>query len=194
MARQGHGYITSKMIRIIKPDLGDVVIDVAKNGQEIGEIVFTGNICSKGYHKDPEATAKLFAGGVLHSGDLAVWHEDGSIQILDRAKDIIISGGENISSVSLEGIMVRHPDILEVGVVGVADSHFGERPKAYITVQKGSSVDEKEIIRWCKQDSGMAGFMVPREVEIVKELPKTETGKIKKNVLREWAKGNTAAR
>ncbi|RPA72787.1 acetyl-CoA synthetase-like protein [Ascobolus immersus RN42] len=194
MARQGHGFIASKMVRVIKPDLGDTVIDVKKNGQEIGEIVFTGNICSKGYHKDPEATAKLFAGGVLHSGDLAVWHEDGAIQILDRAKDIIISGGENISSVSLEGIMVRHPDILEVGVVGVADSHFGERPKAYVTVQEGASVDEKEIIRWCKQDSGMAGFMVPREVEFVKELPKTETGKIKKNVLREWARGNTEAR
>jgi acyl-CoA synthetase (AMP-forming)/AMP-acid ligase II len=99
MARQGHGFITSLPIRVIKPEQPDhVLIDVAKDGKEIGEIVFLGNICAKGYYKDPEATKKLFAGGVLHSGDLAVWHPDGSAQILDRAKDIIISGKDSFTN------------------------------------------------------------------------------------------------
>lgn len=189
MARQGHGFITSLPIRIIKPDQPQgVLIDVAKDGKEIGEIVFLGNICAKEYYKDPEATRQLFAGGVLHSGDLAVWHPDGSAQILDRAKDIIISGGENISSVALESMLVEHPDVLEAGVVSVPDSHWGERPKAYITVKEGKAVTGDEIISWAKHQSDISRFMVPREVEVVDELPKTSTGKIKKNVLREWAK------
>ncbi|RMJ11884.1 hypothetical protein CDV36_008462 [Fusarium kuroshium] len=189
MARQGHGFITSLPIRIIKPDQPQgVLIDVAKDGKEIGEIVFLGNICAKEYYKDPEATRQLFAGGVLHSGDLAVWHPDGSAQILDRAKDIIISGGENISSVALESMLVEHPDLLEAGVVAVPDSHWGERPKAYVTVKEGKAVKGDEIISWAKHQSDISKFMVPREVEVVNELPKTSTGKIKKNVLREWAK------
>ncbi|KAJ4198107.1 hypothetical protein NW767_007358 [Fusarium falciforme] len=189
MARQGHGFITSLPIRIIKPDQPQgVLIDVAKDGKEIGEIVFLGNICGKEYYKDPEATRQLFAGGVLHSGDLAVWHPDGSAQILDRAKDIIISGGENISSVALESMLVEHPDVLEAGVVAVPDSHWGERPKAYVTVKEGKAVTGDEIISWAKHQSDISRFMVPREVEVVNELPKTSTGKIKKNVLREWAK------
>ncbi|KAI1144385.1 AMP-binding enzyme [Hypoxylon sp. FL0543] len=189
MARQGHGFITSLPIRIIKPDQPEgVLIDVAKDGKEIGEIVFFGNICCKGYYKDPEATRKLFAGGALHSGDLAVWHPDGSAQIQDRAKDIIISGGENISSVALEAMLVQHPDVLEAGVVAVPDSHWGERPKAYLTVQEGKTLDPQEMINWCRNQSAISKFMIPREVEIVRELPKTSTGKIQKNVLREWAK------
>ncbi|KAM6526945.1 hypothetical protein FSOLCH5_003024 [Fusarium solani] len=189
MARQGHGFITSLPIRIIKPDQPQgVLIDVAKDGKEIGEIVFLGNICAKEYYKDPEATRQLLAGGVLHSGDLAVWHPDGSAQILDRAKDIIISGGENISSVALESMLVEHPDVLEAGVVAVPDSHWGERPKAYVTVKEGKAVTGDEIISWAKHQSDISRFMVPREVEVVNELPKTSTGKIKKNVLREWAK------
>ncbi|KAK4163428.1 acetate/butyrate--CoA ligase AAE7, peroxisomal [Cladorrhinum sp. PSN259] len=194
MARQGHGFLTSLPVRVIKPELPEgVLIDVAKDGKEIGEIVFAGNICCKGYYKDPEATRKLFAGGVLHSGDLAVWHPDGSIQIQDRAKDIIISGGENISSVALESMLVEHPDVLEAGVVAVPDSHWGERPKAYLTVKEGKTVKGEEVIDWAKHQSSISKFMVPREVEIVKELPKTSTGKIKKNVLREWAKKGTPA-
>ena len=189
MARQGHGFITSLPIRIIKPDQPEgVLIDVEKNGKEIGEIVFFGNICAKEYYKDPEATKKLFAGGALHSGDLAVWHPDGSAQIMDRAKDIIISGGENISSVALEGMLVQHPDLLEAGVVAVPDSHWGERPKAYVTAKEGKELSGEEVIAWAKDQSDISRFMVPREVEVVKELPKTSTGKIKKNVLREWAK------
>ncbi|RBR05042.1 hypothetical protein FVER53590_05301 [Fusarium verticillioides] len=189
MSRQGHGFITSQPIRVIKPDQPQgVLLDVARDGNEVGEIVFTGNICAKGYYKDPEATRQLFAGGVLHSGDLAVWHPDGSAQIQDRAKDIIISGGENISSVALESMLAQHPDILEAGAVAVPDSHWGERPKVYITVKDGKTVKGEEVISWAKHQSDISKFMVPREVEVVDELPKTSTGKIKKNVLREWAK------
>ncbi|OIW33967.1 AMP-binding domain protein [Coniochaeta ligniaria NRRL 30616] len=190
MARQGHGFITSLPVRVCKPELAEQgrLVDVARDGKEIGEIMFLGNICAKEYYKDPEATRKLFAGGAMHSGDLAVWHADGSIQIQDRAKDIIISGGENISSVALESMLVEHPDVLEAGVVAVADSHWGERPKAYITVKEGKQMDGQSLIDWAKHQSSISKFMVPREVEVVKELPKTSTGKIKKNVLREWAK------
>ncbi|KAL5357968.1 hypothetical protein BJX96DRAFT_145692 [Aspergillus floccosus] len=190
MARQGHGFVTSLPARVVKTDVPEgMVVDVSRDGQEIGEIVFVGNICSRGYYKDPEATRKLFAGGVLHSGDLAVWHADGAIQILDRAKDIIISGGENISSVALESMLVTHPDILEAGVVAVPDSHWGERPKAYVTVKGGKALEGKAVIGWARNTSGISKFMVPREVEVVPELPKTSTGKVRKNVLREWAKG-----
>ncbi|KAK0650980.1 putative acyl-activating enzyme 1 [Lasiodiplodia hormozganensis] len=190
MARQGHAFVTSLPIRVIKTELPEgQIVDVEKNGTEIGEIVFAGNICSKGYYKDPEATSKLFAGGVLHSGDLAVWHPDGALQILDRAKDIIISGGENISSVALESMLVTHPDVLEAGVVAVPDSHWGERPKAFITVKQGKALNGEDVIAWAKNHSAISKFMVPREVEVVGELPKTSTGKVKKNVLREWAKG-----
>lgn len=192
MARQGHGFVTSLPARVIKPDEPEgVLVDVARDGKEIGEIVFSGNICCKEYFKDAEATAKLFAGGVLHSGDLAVWHPDGSIQIQDRAKDIIISGGENISSVALESMLVEHPDVLEAGVVAIPDSHWGERPKAYLTVKEGKTLRPGDMIDWAKHQSAISKFMVPREVEVVKELPKTSTGKIKKNVLREWAKKGT---
>ncbi|PKS11921.1 hypothetical protein jhhlp_001216 [Lomentospora prolificans] len=212
IARQGHGFITSLPARVVKtkseedadsidpsePQIAeDVLVDVKKDGKEIGEIVFFGNICAKGYYKDPEATKKLFLGGGLRTGDLAVWHTDGSIQILDRAKDIIISGGENISSVALESLLAEHPSILEVAVVAVQDSHWGERPKAYITAKDPANPPtQEEIITWAKGKtadpkagkSGISGFMVPREVEVVNELPKTSTGKIRKNVLREWAK------
>jgi acyl-CoA synthetase (AMP-forming)/AMP-acid ligase II len=204
MARQGHGFVTSLPIRVIKTDVPEgTLIDVERNGKEIGEIVFVGNICAKGYHKDSEATRKLFAGGVLHSGDLAVMHPDGAAQILDRAKDIIISGkpeklvlmvhadldagGENISSLALESMLVTHPDVLEAGVVAVKDEQWGERPKAFVTIQSGTQLKGDDLISWAKHNSSISKFMVPREVEVVKELPKTSTGKIKKNVLREWA-------
>ncbi|SMY19523.1 unnamed protein product [Zymoseptoria tritici ST99CH_1A5] len=199
MARQGHGSVVSLPARVIKTKMDesgawentDKIENVAKDGKEIGEIVFVGNICAKGYYKDPAATRKLFAGGVQHSGDLAVWHPDGSIQILDRAKDIIISGGENISSVALEGMLVTHPDVLEAACVAVKDEQWGERPKAFITVKSGKqgSITGDEIISWAKNKSGISRFMVPREVEILEELPKTSTGKLRKNVLRDWAKG-----
>jgi len=136
-----------------------------------------------------EATRKLWDGGVSHSGDLAVWHEDGAIQILDRQKDIIISGGENISSIALESVLVTHSDILEAGIVAVKDSHWGERPKAFITVKEGKELTGEKVIEWARNNERISRFMVPREVEVVKELPKTSTGKVRKNVLREWARG-----
>lgn len=201
MARQGHGLIMSLPARVIKTNMdesgawesSEKIEDVAKDGKEIEEIVFNGNLCAKGYYKDPAATRKLFAGGVQHSGDLAVWHPDGSIQILDRAKDIIISGGENISSVALEGMLVTHPDVLEAACVAVKDEQWGERPKAFITVKEGRSLKGEDVISWAKEKSEISRFMVPREVEVLEELPKTSTGKTKKNVLREWAKGNREA-
>jgi acyl-CoA synthetase (AMP-forming)/AMP-acid ligase II len=217
MARQGHGFVTSLPCRVVNSEKAEkgIIEDVKKDGKEIGEIVFDGNICARGYYKDKDATAKLFKGGVLHSGDLAVWWPDGAIHILDRAKDIIISGkssvfsfpysscpichhtttntylpgGENISSVALESIIVTHPDILECGVAAVNDSHWGERPKAFITVKKGKELKNEDVVQWCKEHKAISRFMVPREVEVVDELPKTSTGKIRKNVLRQWAKG-----
>lgn len=221
MARQGHGFVTSLPARVIKTDVPEgTVVDVERSGKEIGEIAFVGNICAQGYYKDPEATQKLFAGGILHSGDLAVWHPDGAIQILDRAKDIIISGmapisqpspspllgfisgipaltiqpgGENISSVALESMLVTHPEVLEAGVVAVPDTHWGERPKAYVTVKPGKQLQGADLIGWARTKSDISKFMIPREVEVVAELPKTSTGKLRKNILRDWAKGvNTA--
>ena len=208
MARQGHGFLTSLPIRVIKTDVPEgAVVDVKRDGKEIGEIACIGNICARGYYKDVDATRKLFAGGVLHTGDLAVWHPDGAAQILDRKKDIIISGmwspnkpgrkisdtivtgGENISSLALESMLVTHPDVLEAAVIAVTDSQWGERPKAFITAASGRELKGEAIIEWAKHQSNISRFMIPREVEVVAELPKTSTGKVQKNVLREWAKG-----
>ncbi|KAK4904235.1 hypothetical protein LTR66_017929 [Elasticomyces elasticus] len=194
MARQGHGFVTSLPVRVVKTDQSEgVLIDVKKDGKEIGEILFLGNISARGYYKDEKATRKLFAGGWQHSGDLAVWHPDNAIQILDRAKDIIISGGENISSVALESIIVTHPDILECGVAGIAHEKWGESPKAFITVKAGKNLSQETFIQWCRDHPGMSRFMVPTECEVVNELPKTSTGKIRKNILRQWAKGDRSA-
>ncbi|RKF71494.1 Acetate/butyrate--CoA ligase AAE7, peroxisomal [Golovinomyces cichoracearum] len=204
MARQGHGFITSLPIRIIKTNLHEgVLVDVQKDGQEIGEIVFSGNICAKEYFKDPAATQKLWAGGVLHSGDLAVWHPDGSAQILDRKKDIIISGGENISSLALEAVLVQHPAILEAAVVGVPDVEWGEKPVAFIVpkithqtsstqVISSPSLTSDHILDWIKNESPISRFMVPRKINIVSELPMTSSGKVRKDILRQWALGKNS--
>lgn len=202
MARQGHSHVTNYITRVIqtkedesgnKDQFQDEIIDVKKDGKEIGEIIFLGNICAKGYYKDSKATQKLFAGGVLHTGDLAVWDPDGAVRILDRAKDIIISGGENISSLAVESMIVTHPDILEAAVVALQSDKWGETPKAYVTVKEGKEgqVKGEDVISWAKNKSNISRFMVPSEIEVVTELPKTSTGKLRKNVLREWAKGNT---
>lgn len=198
MARQGHGHITSLPARVVKVTEDEAgtreageIIDVERNGKEIGEIVFIGNICAKGYYKDAAATRKLFAGGVQHTGDLAVWHPDGAIQILDRAKDIIISGGENISSLALESMLVTHPDILEAACVGIKDEKWGESPKAFVTLKTGKEgqLTGEQVIDWAKNKSDISRFMVPKEVEVLRELPKTSTGKLRKNILRDWARG-----
>lgn len=192
MARQGHGTVVSLPARVIKTgdDVpADRIEDVVKDGKEVGEIVFMGNICAKGYYKDAEATRKLFAGGVLHTGDLALWHPDGAVQIIDRGKDIIISGGENISSLSVESALVKHPRVLECAIVAVKDEKWGERPYAFVTAKEGEELKGEDIAKWAKDNPNISGFMQPRTVEIIKELPKTSTGKVRKNVLREWAKG-----
>ena len=194
MAQQGFGFVTSQGVRVVRPDHLDAsqnVVDVARYGKEVGEIVFSGNICAKGYYRDAAATQKLWAGGVSHSGDLAVWHPTGSIQIIDRGKDIIISGGENISSLAVESLLITHPAVLEVAIVAVSDEKFGERPKAFLTLKEADKgrVNGEDILKWAKEHPEVSGFMQPREVEILEELPKTSTGKVRKNVLREWAKG-----
>jgi acyl-CoA synthetase (AMP-forming)/AMP-acid ligase II len=205
MARQGHGVITGLPARVIMTDQGSALIDVARNGKEIGEIILKGNLSTKGYYKDLKATEKLFEGGWMHSGDLAVWHDDGAIQIMDRAKDIIISGkfvfhqwwilesanrsiqtgGENISSIAVENILCKHPSVVEAAVVGLPHAEWGEVPKAFITRTPGSMTEGQEILRWAKESSDMGRFMVPRDIEIIDELPKTSTGKVQKKVLRE---------
>ncbi len=140
----------------------------------------------KGYFNDPEATERAFRGGWFHSGDLGVMHPDGYIELRDRAKDIIISGGENISSIEVEQVLLRHPAVLECAVVAVPDERWGETPKAFVTLRPGRSAEEAELISFCREH--LAHFKAPRCVEFT-ELPKTSTGKVQKNVLREreWA-------
>ncbi len=156
------------------------------DGKTIGEVMFQGNVVMKGYLKNPKATHEAFAGGWFHSGDLGVIHEDGYIQLKDRSKDIIISGGENISSIEIEDVLYKIKGIAAAAVVAMADEKWGETPCAFIeTNNAGTDLDEAEIISWCK--SHLAGFKVPRRV-VFEELPKTSTGKIQKFVLRERVK------
>ena len=158
---------------------------VPDDGQTIGEVLMKGNIVMKGYLKNTEGTEQAFAGGWFHSGDLGVLHPDGYIELKDRSKDIIISGGENISSVEIENVLYQHPDILEAAVVARPDETWGETPWAFVVLKSGISVQEKEVIKFCR--SRLAGFKVPKKI-IFSELPKTSTGKILKSVLREQVK------
>ncbi|MBY4676331.1 acyl-CoA synthetase [Marinobacterium arenosum] len=157
---------------------------VPQDGQTMGEIFMRGNLVMKGYLKNPSTTDESFEGGWFHSGDLAVWHEDGYIEIKDRSKDIIISGGENISSIEVEDVLYRHPEVMEAAVVAKQDDKWGEVPCAFIKLKPGSSVDEQAIIQFCRDN--MARFKAPKHV-VFGELPKTSTGKIQKFVLRSQA-------
>ncbi|PLR95289.1 long-chain-fatty-acid--CoA ligase [Bacillus sp. T33-2] len=157
--------------------------EVAWNGKELGEIITRGNVVMKGYYKDPETTAAAIRDGWFHTGDLAVTHPDGFIEIQDRAKDLIISGGENISSTEVEGVLYRHPDVLETAVIAIPDEKWGEVPKAIIVLKPEAIVTEEEIIEFCR--SKMAHFKAPKAVEFVHSLPKTATGKLQKYRLRE---------
>ena len=156
--------------------------DVPKDGETMGEVVMRGNNVMSGYFDDPEATATAFAGGWFHSGDLAVWHPDGYIELQDRAKDIIISGGENISSQQVEKAIMEHPGVLEVCVVGVPDDRWGEVPKAFIVPRAGAEIDAEAVIAFTQER--LARFKAPKHVEFG-DLPKTATGKIQKYILRE---------
>ncbi|WP_019414886.1 long-chain-fatty-acid--CoA ligase [Paenisporosarcina sp. TG20] len=157
--------------------------EVAWDGKEMGEIVTRGNVVMSGYYKDPQKTAEAIKDGWFYTGDLAVTYADGYIEIQDRIKDLIISGGENISSTELEGILYKHPDVLEVAVIAIPDEKWGEVPKAIIVLQKNAFVTEDEIIVYCR--ANMAHFKAPKAVEFVESLPKTATGKLQKFRLRE---------
>ncbi|SEN86060.1 fatty-acyl-CoA synthase [Paracoccus alcaliphilus] len=181
-SRQGVRYLALEGLMVADPDTLD---PVPADGQTIGEIFMRGNNVMKGYIKNPSATAKAFRGGWFASGDLGVMHPDGYVEIKDRSKDIIISGGENISSVEVEDVLYRHPLILEAAVVARPDERWGETPCAFVTLKPGADLTEAEVIDFCR--SNMAGFKVPKSV-VFTELPKTSTGKVQKFVLRDRAR------
>ena len=169
-------------MRVVDAEMNDVLQD----GEAMGEVVMRGNNVMSGYFDDEAATSKAFAGGWFHSGDLAVWHPDGNIELRDRGKDIIISGGENISSIEVEQAIVAHPGVLECAVIGVPHEQWGERPKAFVTLNDRRHGDPEEIIAFCRER--LAHYKCPDSIEFG-PLPKTSTGKIQKFVLRdrEWA-------
>lgn len=177
-ARQGVRYHLQREVRVMDPE---TLQPVPMDGETMGEIMFRGNIAMKGYLKNPKATDDAFRGGWFHSGDLAVQYPDGYIQIKDRSKDIIISGGENISSIEVEDVLYRHPAVLAAAVVAKPDEKWGETPCAFLEIKPGAEVTEQDIITHCKQH--LAGYKVPRAV-VFGELPKTSTGKIQKFELR----------
>jgi fatty-acyl-CoA synthase len=177
-ARQGVELITSGELRVVGLDMNDV----PRDGATVGEIIARGNVIMRGYFNDPEATARAFAGGWFHSGDAAVVHPDGYVEIRDRFKDVIISGGENISSIEVESALLRHPAVLEVAVVGEPHEKWGESPKAFIVLRPGRSATAAELRDFAR--GALAHFKVPSSFEFVGALPKTATGKIQKYVLR----------
>ena len=177
-ARQGVELITSGETTVVDYDGSDVPHD----GETVGEIVVRGNVVMDGYYNDPEATAQAMRGGWFHTGDAAVVHPDGYIEIRDRLKDVIISGGENISSVEVEGVLLRHPAVQEVAIVGLPDERWGEAPHAFVVLKNGASADEDELREFAR--AHLAHFKAPHRVNFVSELPKTATGKIQKYVLR----------
>jgi len=181
-ARQGVSQLLTD-VRVMDEQLHEVPWD----GKSVGEIVARGNNVMEGYYKQPEETARAMRGGWFHSGDLAVVHPDGYIEIVDRAKDVIVSGGENISSVEVEALLYEHPAVLEAAVVGVPDTRWGEVPKALVVLKPNQYVSEPDLIKFCRDH--MAHFKAPKTVEFVEALPKTATGKVQKFALREqyWA-------
>jgi len=180
-ARQGVELLTSGELRVVD-EKGN---EVAADGQSMGEIVVRGNAVMDGYYRDPSETERVMGTGWFHSGDAAVVHPDGYVEIRDRIKDVIISGGENISSVEVEGVLLRHPAVAEAAIVGFPHDKWGETPHAFVVLRDGEQASEEEIIAFARDR--MARFKAPREVSFVGELPKTATGKIQKYVLRSGA-------
>jgi fatty-acyl-CoA synthase len=180
-ARQGVELLTSGELRVVDDEGREVPAD----GQTVGEIVVRGNVVMDGYYNDPEATERAMGDGWFHTGDAAVVHVDGYVEIRDRLKDVIISGGENISSVEVEGVLLRHPAVQEVAIVGLPHEKWGETPHAFVVLRDGSSATEEEIIGFARKH--LAHFKAPRGVTFTAELPKTATGKIQKYVLRKGA-------
>ncbi|WP_288419678.1 acyl-CoA synthetase [uncultured Acinetobacter sp.] len=185
-ARQGVPYPLQDSMRVLDPE---TLKPVPADGETLGEIMFRGNIVMKGYLKNPEATQTAFAGGWFHSGDLAVCQPDGYAKITDRAKDVIISGGENISSLEIEEVLYRHPAVLTAAVVAKPDPQWQEVPCAFIELKQHAEATPEEIMEHCKKE--LARFKVPKDV-VIAEIPKTSTGKLQKFILREWAKERAA--
>jgi len=181
-ARQGVRYHALEDLTVMDPD---TMQRVPADGETMGEVMFRGNIVMKGYLKNPKASGEAFRGGWFHSGDLGVLHPDGYIQLKDRSKDIIISGGENISSIEVEDILYKHPAIQAAAVVARPDEKWGETPCAFVELRPGKEATAEEIIKWCRE--GLAHFKAPKHV-VFTELPKTSTGKIQKFKLRDLAK------
>jgi 3-(methylthio)propionyl---CoA ligase len=181
-ARQGVRYVSLEDLNVIEPA---TMTPVPADGETLGEVMFRGNIVMKGYLKNKAATEEAMAGGWFHSGDLGVMHPDGYIQLKDRSKDIIISGGENISSIELEDVLYGHPAVQAVSVVAKQDEKWGETPCAFIELKPGKTATAEELIAYCRQH--VAPYKAPRHV-VFKELPKTSTGKVQKYVLREMTK------
>jgi fatty-acyl-CoA synthase len=177
-ARQGLHLVTADPVRVVDADLNDVPAD----GETLGEVVMQGNNVMKGYFADEAATAEAFRGGWFHSGDLGVMHPDGYVELRDRMKDIIISGGENISTIEVEQALVRHPDVLEAAVIAVPHEKWGERPKGFVTLRPDAALSAEDLIAFARET--LPGFKAPDEIEFC-ELPKTSTGKVKKYELRE---------
>jgi acyl-CoA synthetase (AMP-forming)/AMP-acid ligase II len=186
LARQGQAYPSADLVRVVDDDMNEV----PRDGATMGEVVMRGNNVMAGYFDDPEATENAFRGGWFHSGDLAVWHPDGNVELRDRGKDIIISGGENISSIEVEQTIVAHPAVLECAVVAIPHEHWGERPKAFVTLREGASASAEEIVAFARER--LAHYKCPDAIEFG-PLPKTSTGKVQKYVLREkeWAGRDT---
>jgi fatty-acyl-CoA synthase len=186
LARQGQAYISADLVRVVDEDMNDI----ARDGATMGEVVMRGNILMSGYFDDPQATARAFRGGWFHSGDLAVWHPDGNVELRDRDKDIIISCVENISIFEVEQTIAAHPAVLECAVVAIPHPHWGERPKAYVTIKEGAVATAAEIIAFVRDR--LAHYKCPDDVAFG-PLPKTSTGKVQKYLLREreWAGRDT---
>jgi fatty-acyl-CoA synthase len=180
--RQGVRYHVLEGLKVVDPE---TMKAVPADGETMGEVLMQGNIVMKGYLKNPEETAKAFKGGWFHSGDLGVLHPDGYIELKDRSKDIIISGGENISSVEIENVLYQHEAILEAAVVARPDEKWGETPCAFVVLKSAAALNENEVIQFCR--TKLSGFKIPKNI-VFSELPKTSTGKIRKSVLREQAK------
>jgi fatty-acyl-CoA synthase len=186
MARQGVRYIALEGLDVMDPE---TMVPVSADGATMGEVMMRGNVVMKGYLKDAEATVKAFAGGWFHTGDLAVKYPDGYIQLKDRSKDIIISGGENISSIEVEDALYKHPAVAVVAVVARPDEKWGEVPCAFVELKPGASATAEELVAFARK--GLAGYKVPKHI-VFAELPKTSTGKIQKHVLRGRAKEGVA--
>jgi len=181
-ARQGVRYAAEDAVTVMDPETME---EVPRDGQTMGEVMFRGNLVMKGYLKNAKATQEAFAGGWFHSGDLGVLHEDGYLELRDRSKDIIISGGENISTIEVEGVIIKHPAVANVAVVAKPDEKWGETPCAFVVLKPGASATVEEIVAHCR--ANLAGYKCPRHV-VFRDLPMTSTGKVQKFVLREWAK------